>query len=168
MSAPEEFAHRQGGAGTAMMVSLLLMVPGMAIAAGLERFAGIRQGPIAPAIIVAIGVVVYFLAGSERRVTLDERGMRVTRARVRFGVRGGETLVWEVPASALTHAREVTTRTPSSRGGWNTGVRLHVGDAHGLDATDLGGKDNPSSPYLALVNALKRRLGDRFTVEQVT
>ena len=167
MNAPEDFVHRRGG-GTAAMLSLLLFVPAMAIAAGLEHFAGIRQGPAPAVIIVALAVVVYFAMGSECRVTLDERGMRVTRARVRFGVRGAETLVWEVPARALTHAREVTTRTPSSQGGWNTGIRLHVGDAHVLDPVDLGSKDHPSTPYLALTSSLKRRLGDRFTVEQIT
>lgn len=167
MDTPEDFVHRRGGGGPAML-SLLLFVPAMAIAAGLEHFAGIRQGPVPAAIIVAIAVLVYFAMGSECRVTLDERGMRLTRARVRFGMRGAETLVWEVPARALTHAKEVTTRTPSSQGGWNTGVRLHVGDSHVLDSLDLGSKDLPSSPYLALTSSLKRRLGDRFTVEQVT
>lgn len=149
------------------MMSVFLFVPAMAISAGLERFAGIRQGPVPAIIVAALVVLVYFAMGSELRVTLDDRGMRVTRARVRFGMRGAETLLWEVPRHALTHAREVTTRVPSSRGGWNTGTRLHVGE-NVLESLELGSKDAPSSPYLALTRSLKQRLGDRFTVEQVT
>lgn len=167
MSAPEEFVYRRGGGGPAM-VTFFLIIPAMALGSALDAFAGVRQGPI-PAIVVAVlAVLVYFAMSAENRVTLDERGIRFTRAPVRFGVRGAETLVWEVPAQALTHAREVTTRTPSSRGGWNTGIRLYVGDTHALDEHDLGVKGAPSSRYDALVAALKRRLGDRLTHEQVT
>lgn len=166
MSAPEEFVHRQGGGGPAT-ASLFLVIPAMAIGSALDQFAGIRQGPIPAVIVAVLAVLVYFLMGSELRVTLDDRGMRVTRARVRFGARGAETLLWEVPARALTHAREVTTRTPSSRGGWNTATRLHVGE-NVLDSHELGSNYVPSSPYLALTKSLKQRLGDRFTTEQVT
>lgn len=167
MSAPEEFVQRQGGGGPAMM-SLFLFIPAMAIAAALERFVHIPQGPIPALVIGALATLVYFAMGSEKRVTLDERGVRFTRAPVRFGVRGAEKLEWEVPTKELTHAREVTTRTPSSRGGWNTGTRLYLGDTHALDEHELGTKGVADSPYERLVTALKRRLGDRFTVEQVT
>ncbi len=167
MGAGEEFVQRGRRFGLALLVTLL-MLPGMAIAAGLEAFAGIRQGPIPAAIVVGVALAVYFATGDEHRVVIDGRGMRFVYSRFLFGVRSREEVLWEIPLEALDHAREVTTRSPSSHGGWNTAVVLHFPQDRKILEVELGMKDAPSSPYNALVASLQRRLGDRFTTEQVT
>jgi len=165
MSGPEEFTHRTREGFYAALV-LVLVFPVMGVAALLESVADIPQGPIPILVLVALAAVVYFGLGTEHRVVIDERSIRFSHAPVRFGVRGAETVAWEIPLDQLGSLREVTTRTPSSRGGWNTGTTLHFSETQRIHDTELGLKGVPRSPYDALVTSLKGRLGDRFTSEQ--
>ncbi|MBK7151451.1 MAG: hypothetical protein IPL19_07300 [Sandaracinaceae bacterium] len=167
MSGPEEFVHRTRE-GFYAGLTLFLVFPAMGVGALLESVADIPQGPIPLIVILAFAVVVYFGLGVENRVVVDERSIRFSHASVRFGMRGAETVAWEIPLGPHTTVREVTTRTPSSRGGWNTGTTLHFSETQRIHDTELGLKGAPSSPYDALVISLKRRLGDGFTSEQAT
>lgn len=167
MSGAEEFVHRTREGCYAVLV-LFLVFPAMGVGALLEYVADIPQGPIPLLVIVALAAVVYVGLGTENRAVIDERGLRFSHAPVRFGMRGAETLAWEIPLHSLTSVREVTTRTPSSRGGWNTGTTLHFSDTQRIHDTELGLKGVPGSAYDALVVALKRRVGDGFTAEQAT
>ena len=167
MSGPEEFVHRKREGFYAGLL-LFLVFPAMGVSALLESVADIPQGPVPLIVILALAVVVYFGLGVENRVVVDERSIRFSRASVRFGTRGVETVAWEIPLSDLTSVREVTTRTPSSRGGWNTGTTLHFSDTQRIHDTELGLKGVRGSVYDALVVSLKRRLGEGFTHEQAT
>ena len=167
MGEREEFVHRHRGGGYAIAV-LLMIFPAMLLAGLLEHFAGIRQGPAPAAVIVGLAVVAYFVAGGENRLVIDERAVRFTRSSFLFGVRRGERVEWELPLGAVASVREVTTRTPSGRGGWNTSVVLHFTEDHRLHERDLGMKGAPSGAYDPLVASLRRRLGERFTTERVT
>jgi hypothetical protein len=167
MSDTLAFVHRQR-AGLYAGLVLFLVFPAMGVSALLESIAGIPQGPAPLLVILALATLVYFGFGDENRVELDAHGLRFIHAPTRFGVRGTETLAFEIPASALTTVREVTTRTPSSRGGWNTSTSLHFSDTHRLHDAELGSKGVPGSAYDALVEALRRRLAEGFVVEQVT
>lgn len=111
---------------------------------------------------------VYYVFNEEQRVTIDERSIRLTTTRVIFGARLGEQLLWEIPAAELTKAREVRSRTPASRGGWNHSTKLQLARGITLDATMLGGREDAASPYNALVAFLEKRLGDAFEREERT
>jgi hypothetical protein len=104
----------------------------------------------------------YWLFSDERAATLDERGLRLTSARVLFGRRVRERVLWEISASSLTHAREVHTRRPAKNGGWNHRTRLELPEGRTLDAIELGGHENGQSAYSRLVRALKKQLGAGF------
>jgi hypothetical protein len=167
MDASQEFVCRKRGGGYAIVV-LFMVFPAMVVFAVLEKVAQIPQGPIPAAVIAGLALVTYFTLGSEHRVVLDDHGIRFSRTTLVLGMRRAEQVFWQVPAAALTSAREVTSRSPSSRGGWNTTVVLHLPEGRKILEVELGMKGVPASPYDALVAALARRLGDRFTTEQVT
>lgn len=167
MQTPETFVHRRRG-GLQAMIAIALFIPAMFIAAVVDWGFDVPEGPFPAAVIVTAAVVAYFVFGSEHRVVLDDRGMRFSRVSILFGVRRAERVLWEIAASELTSAREVTTRTPSSRGGWNTTVVLHFPGDRKIAEGEIGVRGAPSSPYDALVASLRRRLGERFTVEQIT
>lgn len=107
----------------------------------------------------ALIAAAYWMFNEVVIATLDAQGLRLTRARVLFGRRLAEREDWAISAEHLTHAREVTTKTPSRQGGWNVRTRLQLPDGRTLDATELGGAEDPGSAYNQLVRALVERLG---------
>lgn len=150
------------------MIAIALFIPAMFVTAVVDWGFDVPEGPFPALVILSAAVIAYFVFGSEDRVVIDERAMRFGRVPILFGVRRAEKIRWEIPLAELTSAREVTTRTPSSRGGWNTSVVLHFPGDRKIAEGELGLRGVPSSPYDALVASLRRRLGERFTVEQVT
>lgn len=116
----------------------------------------------APVPLVLFGIVlagVYVWMNEEVAVTLDDRGLRLSRARVLFGMRLAESVDWEIPLAALTRAREVTTKTPARNGGWNVRTMLQLPEGRTIDATELGGDESSTTAYGELRRALRARLG---------
>lgn len=166
MAQPETFVHREGA--SANMIALFA-VPALLLTPLVSQMVlGRPPGPEPVVVALLVAVLSHFAMGVERRVVLDEAGLRYTEAPVRFGVVGPARVEWAIPAASLTRVREVTARTPSSRGGWNTTTHLVFSETQRIHDRGLGIKGVPSSAYEALTASLKRRLGDGFTVEQVT
>lgn len=165
MSDAETFVHRSRG-GCYASIALALIVPAMFVFALVDSALGVPQGPIPALVLALVALVFYFGIGDERRVVLDASGMRLARTTIVLGVRRPEQIAWALSTAELTSAREVTRRTKSQSGGWNTGVTLHLPGGHVIVDTELGGKGIPSSAYTALVQSLERRLGAAFTFEQ--
>lgn len=163
---PETFVHREGasanGVGLIAVLALLLS------AVVSQLLLGRPPGPEPVVVAVVVAVLAYFSMGIESRVVLDETGLRYTESPVRFGVLRPATVAWAIPAAGLTAVREITARVPSSRGGWNSTTHLHFSDTHRIHDLRLGMKGVPASAYESLTASLKRRLGDRFTVETLT
>lgn len=124
------------------------------------------EGPALVPIPIALGGALlgaaYYVLNEEVRVDLDEGTLRLSRVRVVFGVRLARRTEWEIPAAALTHAREVRRRTPGREGGWNRSTILELPEGRRLDARELGGREDGRSPYDELVRALRQHLGEAF------
>ena len=131
---------------------------GIAFALSSEGLVAIVPLLIGPALLAAA----YVMFNEEVVATLDERGLRLTRARVLLGMRLAEKLEWEIPRERLTKAREVTKKTPSRQGGWNVRTHLQLPDGVTLDATTLGGAEYSQSAYNRLARALRDELGGAF------
>lgn len=161
MSETESFGEKPGGRFAVGCASLFVGIPAVGTAVGLYP-----NGVLFAAIPLVVGLVLiaiaYVVFNEDVRVTLDERGMRLSRARVLFGARMAERVDWDIPLAALTQAREVHTKTPASKGGWNHSTKLQLPNGKTLDATELGGAEESQSAYNRLVRVLRKRLGDAF------
>jgi hypothetical protein len=116
--------------------------------------------PIPLALAGMLLAIAYYVFNEEVRVDLDDRSLiRLSRARVIFGARFSQRTDWEIPTASLTRAKEVRTKTPASKGGWNHRTVLQLPEGRTLDARELGGEEDHQSAYNALVNALAARLG---------
>lgn len=159
------FVQRQAGGAGYGFVLVLLVFPVMAIVS----FFGEAATGIGTAIILGIVVLaglVTFLVRDEHRVELGPSSLRVTSTPTYFGIRRPTVVKLEIPITAETRVRQVNTRTPSSRGGWNYGSSLHFPGDNVLPDTFLGSREIADSQYNRLTKALRERLGDRFTVEE--
>jgi len=164
MTNPNVFSHRTSGGGCYALLVILCVFPVMAVTSFFgDAAAGIGTGIIVA--VVGLAAAVWQLIRSEYRLELGPSSVKMSVRESYVGVARPEVVTWEIPIAQLTAVKEVNTRTPSSRGGWNHGSALHFPGGHALDSTFLGGKDDPSSEYSRLVKVLKERLGDAFTVE---
>lgn len=158
-----EFRHRSRTGGLQAALVLFLVFPAL-IVGGLARdYVGMLS--LAPiAIVVCVSAALYVAILTEVRVVIGPDAVRVLERDGWFGS-GPEKLRWELPLAELTSVREVTTKVPSSRGGWNTGVALHFPGDRVLRAEELGLKGYRSE-YDRLAAHLRERLGERFTTEE--
>jgi hypothetical protein len=115
--------------------------------------------PLPLLLAAALLAIAYYVFNEEVRVELDERSLRLSRSRVIFGRRLSDRTDWEIPVASLTRAKEVRTKTPASKGGWNHRAVLQLPEGRTLDARELGGQEDHQSAYNALVRALGKRLG---------
>jgi hypothetical protein len=92
---------------------------------------------------------------------IDDRRLRFERTRIVLGRRSTPVVDWDIPLAQLDRVREVTTKTPSSQGGWNVRTVLQFPNGKSIDTGTLGG-EGMDTAYGALVRHLRQRLGDRF------
>jgi hypothetical protein len=157
---------RRVRSGTFHAVFVLLWVfPVMCVGSFFSSTLGARPMNAALLCVLALAAACYAFMVTDVNLTMDGAAVRLFEQNITFGVRGERKLTWELPMVELTSAREVTTRTPSSRGGWMYSTVLHFPGDKTLTDGALGGKSDPASEYNRLVAALRARLGDRFTTE---
>ena len=165
MSDPNVFIQRSsGGAGYALLI-ILLVFPVM----GVTSFFGEQAkvfGTGAVLATVGLAAAVLFLVRAEYRLELGASSIRFSEAATYFGIRRPAEVKFEIPFDDQTRVRQVNTRTPSSRGGWNHGSALHFPGDHQLTDFYLGSREDPKSEYNRLLKVLEERLGERFTVEE--
>lgn len=160
-----EFRHRSRTGGLQAALVLFLVFPAL-IVGGLARDYLGDVLSVAPLVtIVLIAAALYVAIVTEVRVVVGPEAVRVVERDGWFVPRGPERVRWELPLAELTSVREVTTKVPSSRGGWNTGVALHFPGDRVLRADELGLKGYRSE-YDRLAAHLRERLGERFTTEE--
>ncbi len=116
--------------------------------------------PLAVALALLLAVYVFF--NEEVRLDLDTRVLKLSRRRLLFGMGLSPRVDWEIPVSALSHAKEVRQRIPGRKGGWRHVVVLHLPEGRTLDARELGGGQDKSSAYNQFVGVLEQRLGSGF------
>lgn len=109
---------------------------------------------------VALTFAAYVWMNEEHAIVIDGHRLRFERTRIVLGRRLASVIDWEIPLERLDRVREVTTKTPSSQGGWNVRTVLQFPDGKTLDSALLGGEG--AETYAALVRHLRARLGDRF------
>ncbi|WP_236603946.1 hypothetical protein [Sandaracinus amylolyticus] len=161
MSDAQHFVRPPEGRAAIGCATLFIGLPALSAVLTLaER--GLLFAAIPVALALVLFALVYYVFSEEVRVELDEHGMRLRRTRVLLGARLAEKLDWEIPLASLTQAREVHTRTPASRGGWNHRAVLQLPEGRTIDATALGGAEDSQSAFNRLSRALAKRLGDRF------
>ncbi|MBN8613227.1 MAG: hypothetical protein J0L92_21725 [Deltaproteobacteria bacterium] len=165
MSESTEFVQKQaGGAGYGCML-VMLVFPVMAVGSFVGDSAlGIGSAVIACLVLLAI--VVTFVVRDEHRVELGPSSIRATSKQSLFGITRSSEVKLDVALTADSRVKQINTRTPASRGGWNHGSSVHFPGGHVLPDTFLGGREIPDSQYNRLTKALKEQLGDRFTVEE--
>ncbi|WP_169791581.1 hypothetical protein [Sandaracinus amylolyticus] len=161
MSDAQSFVRPPDGRAAIGCATLFIGLPAVSAVLTLwER--GVLFAAIPVALALVLFALVYYVFSEEVRVELDEHGMRLRRARVLLGARLAEKVDWEIPVGSLTHAHEVHTRTPASRGGWAHRTVLQLPEGRTIDATALGGDEDPQSAFNRLSRALAKRLGARF------
>lgn len=156
----ERFVEPPQGRFAVGCASVFFGLPSAGIAFALSSEGLVALVPVL--IGVALLVTTYVVFNEEVVATLDERGLRLTRARVLLGMRLAEKVDWDIPRERLTKAREVTKKTPSRQGGWNVRTHLQLPDGVTLDATTLGGIEDSQSAYNRLSRALRDELGSAF------
>jgi hypothetical protein len=166
MNAREEYSGRVRSGGCYALLLLPLIFPVFGVGALLDHSASRMPTTLVTLAVLAAAAAFYGLYVTECRLTIDERGARLTQQDIAFGLRREVQVLWELPLSELTSAHEVTTRTPSSRGGWIHSTVLHFPGDRKLSADAFGAKQEASSEYNRLVASLRARLGDRFTAEE--
>ena len=168
MADPTLFVRRSSGGGC---YALILVVGTFALMAIANLLAGDdpRVAAVGGALVlglVALALGIWQLIRDEHRVELGPSSVRFVERQTWFGVPRPETVLFEAPLDATSRVTQVNTRTPSSRGGWNHGSHLVFPGDHKVTDYFLGSREDPSSEYNRLVEALKARLGDRFSVEE--
>lgn len=161
----EAFVHHTRSGGFYSVLLLIAVFPLMLVAKLLPHQVGAVVGTVGLLAILLAALAFYLFYRTEVTVTLGPDVVRLTEQDIAFGVRRERRTLWEFPRPELTSAREVTTRTPSSRGGWDRSTLLHLPGECTLNADALGGNGDPASPYSALVRSLRSSLGDRLVVE---
>jgi len=168
METAERYVHRVRSGTFYMVLVLLCVFPVMAAGAFFSDAHGKPPPAVTAALLAVLALAAAFYAFyvTEVVVSVDEHTVRHTQQDVAFGIRRELRLQWEFPRAELRSVREVTTRTPSQRGGWNQSSMLHfVGDRKISDLA-LGAKSDPASAYSRFVASLRAKLGDQFTTEE--
>ena len=108
----EEFTESGSGGLAVGCVGIIGVAPAGVIL--YNTYVRYGLGPVAAvaAVVVAILGALYVYFSVEAKVTIDERGMRLTRCRTVLGYRGPERVEWEIPLDALDRAREVKSHRP--------------------------------------------------------
>lgn len=161
------FVHRMSGGGCYSLILLMLVFPVMALGQLLapEAYAPmITLGGVGT--VLGLAVVVWFAVRVQMRLEIGPASVRLVERESVLGIRRSEQVLWDCPLSELTHAKEVHTRTPSSRGGWNHGYALHFPGKREIRGGLFGSRDDPNSDYNRIKAWLRERVGDRFTTEE--
>lgn len=158
--------HRTRSGAFYSVLVLLCVFPVMGVGSLLRASLGPLPTTIGVLLVVALAAAFYAFFVTEVRLEIDGGRVRLTEQDVAFGSRRETKLLWEFPLSELSAVTEVTTRTPSERGGWIHSSVLHFPGDRKLTEHALGTKAVPASEYNRLVEALRARLGDRFTAEE--
>ena len=169
MSESEVFAHRTNGGGCYALMIVMLVFPLLGVSAFLGSSFGTVGTMTGVGLILATlasAAAVFFGIRSEYRLELGPITVRFLEQGTVFGIQRAPLVHWELPLASLTSAKQVNTRTPSSRGGWNRGSAIHFPGDRQLNETFLGSREEPKSEYNRVIKALKARLGDAFTVEE--
>jgi hypothetical protein len=168
MDTAERYVHRVRSGTFYTVLVLLCVFPVMGVGALFSD----AHGHAPPAVTAALLAVLALAAGfyafyvTEVVVTVDGNTVRHTQQDVAFGVRRALRVQWEFPRAELRAVREVTTRTPSSRGGWNQSSMLHFAGDRKISDFALGSKSDPASAYSRLAASLRAKLGEQFTTEE--
>ncbi len=163
------FVQRSSGGGCYALMIILAVFPTMGIVSFFLDTNGAAAAIGSAAIlgIVGFALAVWQLVRDEHRLELADDRVRFVERQTWFGVTRPETVLFEVPLLATSRVKQINSRTPSSRGGWNHSSHvLFPGDNRVTDYF-LGSREDPKSEYNRLTRALKERLGDRFSVEDV-
>lgn len=168
MSPVETYVNRTRSGVVFSVLTLLCIFPVFALNALLESTFGPRPGTIAVLFVLALAAAFYAFYVTEVKLVIDGAHVRLSEQDIAFGLRRANRILWELPVSELTAVQEITTRTPSSRGGWGYSTVLHFPGDRKLTDQAFGWKTVPTSEYNRLAAALRTRLGDRFTAEERT
>lgn len=155
----ERFAMPPSARMTIGCVSVFLLPVAIGATVPLTE-AGLPWAVLPALTYVLLTFAAYVWMNEEHAIVIDDRRLRFERTRIVLGRRLASVLTWELPLERLDRVREVTTKTPSSQGGWNVRTVLQFPDGKTLDSAMLGGEGSES--YAALVRHLRARLGDRF------
>lgn len=167
MSDANVFVRRSSGGGCYALMIVVAVFPAMGLASFFAD--GSEAAKIVGASvvwgIVVLALAIWQLIRDEHRLELHADRVRFVERQTWLGVQRPENVLFEVPLDASSRVRQVNTRTPSSRGGWNHGSHLVFPGDHKVTDYFLGSREDPKSEYNRLTKALKERLGERFTVE---
>lgn len=166
MSSVEAYVHRTRSGAFYSVLVLLCVFPVMGVGSLLRDSLGTLPTTVGVLLVVALAAAFYAFFVTEVRLVIDGGHVRLTEQDVAFGSRRETKLLWELPLAELTAVQEITTRTPSERGGWIHSSVLHFPGDRKLTEHALGTRAVPSSEYNRLVQSLRARLGDRFTAEE--
>jgi hypothetical protein len=166
-SDPYVFVRRSSGGGCNALMIVLAVFPVMGVGSFFAD--GSETAKIVGASIIwgllGLALVVWQLIRDEHRLELQADRVRFVERQTWLGVARPETVLFEVPLDASSRVRQVNTRTPSSRGGWTHASHLIFPGDNRVTDDFLGSREDPKSEYNSLTKALKKRLGERFTVE---
>ena len=168
MSGQQVFQHRYRSGGFYAFLIILSVFPVFLLTNIVGGELALTVGSVTVLLITVTAGAVWVLIRNTVAIEIDDRVLRCREQESYFGIAGQSTIAWEVPLADLTSAKEVHTKTPSSRGGWNHGWALHLPGKRQIVSDLLGGKDDPKSEYNRLVAWLEARLGDAFTREETT
>lgn len=159
------FSRRSSGGGCYALMVMPLVFPVMAVTSYLGKDAR-EEGTMVVVGIHVVALLLWQVVRAEYRLELGDDRVRFVERLSWLGLSRPETVMFDVPLDATSRVKQVNTRTPSSRGGWNHGSAIHFpGDKHAVSDYFLGSREDPKSEYNRLVAALRARFGDRFTVE---
>lgn len=162
----ETYVHLTRSGGFYSVLALFAVFPLMALCALLPNEVSQTVRVVGLPTLLLVALLFYLFYRTEVTLTLAPDVVRLTEQDVAFGARRALRVVWELPRAELTDVREVTTRTPSSRGGWDRSTTLHFPGDRTMHESALGTKAAAASQYNRLVGSLRASLGDRFVVEE--
>jgi hypothetical protein len=164
--APLVFFHRTSAGGCYSLILVFAVFPVMAVGEFLPRSIAMPVTNAGILFVIGLAIAMWFGMRSETRLEIGPTSLRLVERESVLGIQRPEQLLWECPLAELTHAKEVHTRVPSSRGGWNHGYALHLPGDRVIRGGLFGIPDDPKSDYSRIKAWLRARLGAAFTTEE--